>query len=117
MRNGVSKSTEVKRLNQSIPVAEHLIKSTSPHLRAESLQGSFGEASTVYLDLCFFHALLRKIQQARVALGRILIGTIAEEPLVQLVISLNFLDDTLTLSIQRSLAGELGLNDLMGHPQ
>lgn len=95
MRNGVSKSTEVKRLNQSIPVAEHLIKSASPHLRAESLQGSFGEASTVYLDLCFFHVLLRKIQQARVALGRILIGTIVEESLVQVVISFSFLNGTL----------------------
>lgn len=107
MRNGVSKSTEVKRLNQSIPVAEHLIKSTSPHLRAESLQGSFGEASPVYLDLCFFHVLLRKIQQARVALGRILIGTIAEESLVQVVISFSFLNGTLHCLSRDLLLGSL----------
>lgn len=74
-------------------MAEHLIKSTSPHLRAASLQGSFGELSIVYLDLCFFHVLLSKMQQARAALGRILIGAMVEETFAQLAISLKTLND------------------------
>lgn len=96
-------------------MAEHLIKSTSPHLRAGSLQGSFGEANTGYLDLCFFHVLLRKMQQARVALEGILIGTRVEESLAQLVISLKPLNDTHKLSFYRSLPSKFGLSDLMGY--
>lgn len=55
------------------------------------------------------------MQQARVALEGILIGTRVEESLAQLVISLKPLNDAHKLSFYRSLPSKFGLSDLMGY--